>query len=365
MNQDEFGSRILRCHRKLIAIAARMLPSCECEDAIQSAALSAWEHLPQLKDENAFEAWLTQILINQCRQRLRQRKKEKDTAAALILSQDEQIEELPLHEAFKLMRPDEQNLLRMHHEAGYSISEIAVQLHTSEDAVKMRLYRARRRLRVILVSFLLIILLASAAIGMGLLDVQWFLSHRRASPAADTYSDLGSVNSISYSGRHLTAEISDVQWNTQQLEALITFSIAGTDEHALTVHSANIGVDGEQDDHIWINDTILPLEKWTGERRVYTYYLDGWCINGAYLSSSEDSLPDGKGEAFMAQLYLDRCEPQAYAQMLREDGTLTLTNLVVVRDYSTGKIIEEGHLTLSVGAPDIKAWSEAYEAYYR
>lgn len=364
MNRDEFGSRVLRCRQKLMAIAGRMLPSGECEDAVQSAVLSAWEHLPQLKDENAFEAWLTQILINQCRQRLRQRKKETDAAAALILRWHEQTEELPLCEALEQMKPDEQILLRMHHEAGYSISEIAAQLHASEDAVKMRLYRARRRLRVILVSLLLLLLLASVAIGTGLLDVQWFLTHRRASPAADTHSDFGSVNSISYNGRYLIAEISDVQWDTQRLEVLIAYSIAGTDENPQTVHNANIGVDGERHDHIWIDDTILPVEEWSDGKQVYTYYLDGWTMEGQFLGGSEDSLSDGKGEAMMSELSLVRIDPQTYARLLAEDGALTLTNRMHVSDYQTGNTIEVGILTARISAPDSDTWRDAYEAFY-
>lgn len=341
-----------------------MLPADEYEDAVQDSILSAWEHLHQLKDETAFEAWLTQILINECRQRMRHQKRKK--AAKQELSHLLKFSEsLPLHDALDQMNPQERRLLLMHHEEGYSIGEIAKQNNTTEAAVKMRLYRARKSLRVLLFSLLLLLLLAAVAVGTGLLDIEWFLENRRSSPGTAAYTDFGSANSISYSGLYLTPEISDVKWDLERLELLIIYALAGTDERALTVHNANIGVDGERFDHIWIDDEIIPLTDWARGKVLYTYYLDGWYIDGVQLRGGEDALPDGKGEAFIAQLRLDRLDPKAYAALLNEDGTITLTCRLIIRNYTTGETVEEELLTICVGAPDIEDWRTAYEAYYR
>lgn len=366
MDREEFESRVLRSQRKLMAIARRMLPPDECEDAVQSAILLAWEHLPQLRREGAFEAWLTQILVNQCRQTLRRRKKDEQALRSLRQTCDEAApQETGLHEALGEMPPEARNVLLMRHKEGYSIGEIAQELHTSEDAVKMRLYRARQSLRILLISLLLLLLLAAAAIGTGVWDVNWFLRNRQASPSGSDYTDLGSDCSISYTGRYLAAELDDVKWDLESLELLATYSLAGTDERALTVHSGCIGVNGEHQDHIWVDGEILPIEDWTQGKPVYVFAPDGWHIGSMYLSGSEDFLPDGLGESFFARLHLDILSPELYASLMDEDGILTLQCGVTVRDFASNETLETGLLTLRVAAPDAEEWRNLYEAYHR
>lgn len=349
-----------------MAIARRMLPPDECEDAVQSAILLAWEHLPQLRREGAFEAWLTQILVNQCRQTLRQRKKDEQAIQNLRQSYSEEVpQETGLDEALGEMPAGARDVLLMRHEEGYSVREIARKLHTSEDAVKMRLYRARQSLRILLILLVLLLLLAAAAIGTGVWDVSWFLRNRQASPSRSVYTDLGSAHFISYSGRYLAAELNDVKWDLERLELLATYSLAGTDEQALTVHSGCIGVDGERQDHIWLDGEILPVVDWTQGKPVHVFALEGWRIGCKYLSGSEDFLPDGLGESFFARLHLDILPPELYAPLLDEDGMLTLQCSVTVRDFFSKETLETGLLTLRVAAPDAEEWRNLYEAYHR
>ena len=366
MDREEFESRVLHSRRKLMAIARRMLPPDECEDAVQSTILLAWEHLPQLKHESAFDAWLTQILVNQCRQTLRQRKKDDQVFQNLRQSYDEEApQENVLREALGEMQPEARDVLLMRHVEGYSVGEIAQKLHTSEDAVKMRLYRARKRLRILLISLLLLLLLGAAAIGTGVWDVRWFLSSRRASLTESVYTDFGSANRISYSGLYLAAELNDVKWDAEHLELLMTYSIVGTDERALTVHSGCIGVDGVRHDHIWVDGEILPVEEWAQGKPVRVYATDGWRIGSLYLHGSEDFLPDGLGESFFACLCLDTLKPDLYADLLDEDGMLTLQCGVTVRDFASHETLEASMLTLRVAAPDAQEWRKLYEAYHR
>lgn len=366
MDREAFESRVAACRGKLMGIARRCLPPDECEDAVQSAILSAWEHLPRLRREDAFEAWLTQILVNQCRQILRRRKKDEQALKDLQRMHDEAASaETGLRDALEDMQPDARDLLLLRHEQGYTIGELAEKLHTSEEAVKMRLYRARQRLRILLVSLLLFLLLAAAAIGAGIWDVDWFLKNRRSSPAQMSITDSTSVCQISYSGLHLTVEVSDIRWASASLELLATYSITGTDAEALTVHSGCLGVDGVHRDHIWVGDEILPLADWAQGRPVYAYALDGWRIGGIYLTGSEDFLADGLGESFFADLRLDALNPELYAALLGEENTLALECDVVVRDALSGEVLETGLLTLRVAAPEAAEWRKLYEAYIR
>ena len=366
MDREEFESRVLRSQRKLKAIARRMLPPDECEDAVQSAILLAWEHLPQLKHEGVFEAWLTQILVNQCRQTLRQRSKEIQAFHHIHQLYDEAVpQEIDVDEALDKMPPEARKLLLMRYKDGYSVTEIAQKLNSSEDAAKMRLYRARRRLRILLISLALLLLMAAAAIGTGIWDVSWFLSNRQASPDRSVCTDFGAAHSISYAGRYLTAELIDVKWDLESLDLLATYSLAGTDEQALTVHSGSIGVDGERHDHIWVDGEILPIEDWAQGKPVHVFALDGWRIGSMHLNGSEDFLADDLGESFFARLHLDVLSPELYASLLDEDGMLTLQCGVTVRDFASNETLETGLLTLRVAAPDAEEWRKLYDAYNR
>ena len=45
----------------------------EAQDAVQDAAVAAWERFGDLRDRERFDAWFDRILVNGCRDRLRRR----------------------------------------------------------------------------------------------------------------------------------------------------------------------------------------------------------------------------------------------------------------------------------------------------
>ena len=367
MNRDEFERRIAALRPRLLVAAQRRLPPDECEDAVQSAVLSAWEHLPRLRDETAFDGWVFRILENQCHQTLRRLKRSR----ALIQPLDGAPEQAAvsdmkseLDSALDSLNDEDRRLLLLHHEQGYSLGEISQMTGKSTGALGMRMMRARKRLRMALVLLLLIALLLSAAsFAAEKLGVNWFLLNRRASEPELYGPDGQADGTITYSGELLTSEVSDVIWDTDTLSLLFTYSIAGTDAQALTVHSGCLGVDGERHDHIWTDSGIVPVAQWAQGKPVHVFTLDGWQVGGIYLTGSEDFLTDGLGESFFAELHFDSVVPERYEALLDEDGSLSLSCAVSVRDYDSGDTLESGTLTLRVSAPGLEDWRDAYEAH--
>lgn len=150
MDRDEFAERVRAGERMLYCIARTMLSPSECEDAIQAAVLKAWENLPQLRDEAAFDAWLKRILCNECYKILRRLKREAPTDPGTLAAAGEDSpppEESALTEALAALRPEDRLLLLLHHDEGYSLQEIAAIVHVPQPVLKMRLHRARNRLR--------------------------------------------------------------------------------------------------------------------------------------------------------------------------------------------------------------------------
>lgn len=357
MKSSEFEQRIAELRPRMLAIARTKLPPDECEDAVQSAVLAAWEHLPRLRDEARFDGWVFRILENQCRQTLRRLRRSRallqpiDTAAEPAATEDAGS---AIGDALESLSDEDRRLLLLHHEQGYSLGELSQMTGKSKGALGMRMLRARKRLRLALISLLLLaLLLAAVAFAGEKLGVNWFLLHRRASEVEPYEASEQKDSSLTYSGTLLSAEVSDVIWDGESLTLLFTYSLAGLDAQVLTVHGGCLGVDGERHDYIWTDDGILPVAQWAQGKPVHVFTLDGWQICGMYPTGSEDFLTDGLGESFFAELRLDSIAPEGIDALLCEDGALVLSCAVSVRDFDSGETLETGSLTLRVSLPGV------------
>ena len=75
MDRNDFASRVVEQTDRMYRIAYVMLHNDEdCRDAMQEAALKAWEKRFTLREPKYFATWLTRILINECRNIQRKRK---------------------------------------------------------------------------------------------------------------------------------------------------------------------------------------------------------------------------------------------------------------------------------------------------
>ncbi len=129
------------------------------EDVMQNTYLKAWHHLPQFKGDAAFSTWLIRIMINECKQVIRKKEKERiaynqwlqdkpvvyDQGAQKTLMQKEMKEmmqqailQLPLKYRMVFMCREVENL---------STEQTAAYLEISIENVKVRLLRAKAMLR--------------------------------------------------------------------------------------------------------------------------------------------------------------------------------------------------------------------------
>jgi RNA polymerase sigma-70 factor (ECF subfamily) len=125
----------------------------EAEDATHDAFVTAWRNWTALRDRALFERWFDRILINTCRNRLRQRARWRshDLSAELPLTTSDALG--PLHErsvlwpAMAQLAPDHRVVVALRFYRDLSIDEIAACLEVSPGTVKSRLHRALRGLR--------------------------------------------------------------------------------------------------------------------------------------------------------------------------------------------------------------------------
>lgn len=74
-------ARVADAYRLARAI---LLDDAEAEDAVQEASLAAWRRRDSLRDPARFEPWFDRILVNQCRDQLRRRKRSVPVEAPRI-----------------------------------------------------------------------------------------------------------------------------------------------------------------------------------------------------------------------------------------------------------------------------------------
>jgi RNA polymerase sigma-70 factor (ECF subfamily) len=142
----------------------------DAEDAVQDALLSAWTHVDQFKGRAKMSTWLTTIVINSARMKLRRRSpqvqvaldepcSEQNLSPADMVSdtrpdpeevyRKRQIAQTLAHATLGLS-PTLRTTFRLRDVDGLSIRETAQLLGVPTGTVKARLARARMRLRQVI-----------------------------------------------------------------------------------------------------------------------------------------------------------------------------------------------------------------------
>ena len=151
MTKEDFTVQILDMKKTLYHIACGILRSeADREDAVQECILKAWEKRDSLKNDAAFRAWVTRILVNECYDICRRSGKvivldELPESTAPEDTEGRELREL-------IMEMDEIYRMPniMFYIEGFSIREISRILRIPEGTVKSRLFAGRAKLRSVL-----------------------------------------------------------------------------------------------------------------------------------------------------------------------------------------------------------------------
>ena len=140
----------------------------DAEDAVQDAFLSAYKHLDQFKGQAQMSTWLTTIVINSARMKLRQRSRQlyfamdaqdrdenKHPLSVVLLDRRPTPEEVcqrveiweRLAQFLTWLSPPLRTTFQLREMDGLSVREAAQMLGVAEGTVKARLARARIKLK--------------------------------------------------------------------------------------------------------------------------------------------------------------------------------------------------------------------------
>jgi RNA polymerase sigma-70 factor, ECF subfamily len=159
-----FNQLVLAYRRRILGTISRLIGRPEdVEDVAQEVFVRLYYSLDQLRSPEVFEPWLYRLTINAAYDYLRRIKRRgesrmsdlseqqvmaADAAASSSRSLEEQTKgrsrEL-VHALFRHVSEDDQLLLTLKEVEGLSLKELEQIYQVNENALKVRLFRARRR----------------------------------------------------------------------------------------------------------------------------------------------------------------------------------------------------------------------------
>nr|WP_307798890.1 sigma-70 family RNA polymerase sigma factor [Streptomyces beijiangensis] len=157
-DEEAFAELVRRHAPGLVRLAARLLgDQPEAEDAVQEAFINAWRKLPDFRGHASFSTWLYRIVTNRCLNILRARKPQApleaagDMAAPEHTTAPDRIAEShaavdDLHRALGSLSAEQRTCWVLREWDGQSYTFIANTVGITEQAVRARVFRARRHL---------------------------------------------------------------------------------------------------------------------------------------------------------------------------------------------------------------------------
>jgi RNA polymerase sigma-70 factor (ECF subfamily) len=157
-----YAELVKRYQNLVFTIALRYTPNREdAEEIAQDAFIKAFKSLKDFRGESKFSTWLYTITTTSCLSFLRKKKLnvhslDNEKVYAVVENQDSgfnanQMETKSRHtmvnEAIQLLSVDDANVLTLFYKGDQSLEEIAVAMGIEANAVKVRLHRARARLK--------------------------------------------------------------------------------------------------------------------------------------------------------------------------------------------------------------------------
>lgn len=148
MTKEKFTELILENEEIMCKVAMSMLRNeKDCEDAIQSAIMTAYEKLSALKHEEYFRTWLIRILINNCSKQLRQRKRTAELTEVQAVS-NSSVEEVEVRAAVEALPIKIRQVIILYYSEQFTTKEISDILKIPKGTVLSRLHKGRKLLKI-------------------------------------------------------------------------------------------------------------------------------------------------------------------------------------------------------------------------
>ena len=154
----DFEALVAPWVEEMYRLAATIVGPHDARDVTQDALVAAWSNLGDLRRRDDPRPWLHAIVVNQCRQLLRARRRGPtwltmdmpgvvERAGANTDSSATQAERDRLDRAFARLDADHRAALALHYVVDLTVPQIAVALRVREGTVKSRIHAAVQQMR--------------------------------------------------------------------------------------------------------------------------------------------------------------------------------------------------------------------------
>ncbi|MBI2834482.1 MAG: sigma-70 family RNA polymerase sigma factor [Acidobacteria bacterium] len=168
--RERYGELVRRHQGRASRIAYGLLrDAAEADEAVQDAFVKAYSHIATFREDLSFEAWLTRILVNGCRDRLKSRTRRQrwlvtmthpleEQSARVLRATSKSPEELLLQQerharlarALTELPERQRTVFVLTHQDGRTAREVSELTGLNESTVRGHLFRAVRQLRAML-----------------------------------------------------------------------------------------------------------------------------------------------------------------------------------------------------------------------
>ena len=161
-DQQAYAEIVKRYQNFVFTIALRYAPNREdAEEISQDCFIKAYRSLADFRGESKFSTWLYTIVTTTCLTFLRKKKVEvhsldnekvfemaENQDSGMNANQVEQKSRVSMvNRAIALLSPDDAQIITLFYKGEQSLEEIAQIMHMEANTVKVRLHRARARLK--------------------------------------------------------------------------------------------------------------------------------------------------------------------------------------------------------------------------
>lgn len=154
-DKESLETFVKEIEKRLYIIAmARLMNEADAKDATQETLIKIYTRIKQLHNMESIMPWATKILINECNNVLKKRKKLEfsydDLEMEKYLTDDEYIEienDYNFFELIEHLTMEERTILTMYYSEDYTTKEISEILKVNENTIRTKIKRAKVKIK--------------------------------------------------------------------------------------------------------------------------------------------------------------------------------------------------------------------------
>jgi RNA polymerase sigma-70 factor (ECF subfamily) len=146
MTRSDFANAYVKGYNATVRFLVSMgVPAEAARDVAQAGWVRGWERRRQLQESGKIVSWINRISLNLFRNRLR-RQRPTEEIGDFPCRPGVNAATLDVRNSLETCSKEDENLLRSYYLEGYTSRELGMRKHCSAGAVRVRVFRARRRL---------------------------------------------------------------------------------------------------------------------------------------------------------------------------------------------------------------------------